>query len=245
MTTTGPENDPATVRREYASEERFLARRLSTSAELRGPLVEDATVDAAGDTEPGRVLDVGCGTGDFTARLARALDLPVVALDQSARMAELARGCGLATTIGDVQALPFADGACTCVVANRVLYHLPDLDRGLAEIVRVLRPGGRLVAVTYSTDHLRELWDVLGPSPIAREPFSAETGAAALEARFASVERRDVVGMARFRTRSAARGYLDAYGEFSTSDFVAQVGKLSEPFDATYRHALFVARTPG
>lgn len=51
--------------------------------------------------------------------------------------------------------------------------------------------------------------------------------------------------MAQFRTRSAVRCYLDAYGEFSTHDFVAEVGDLSEPFDATYRHALFVARTPG
>ena len=47
----------------------------------------------------------------------------------------------------DVQALPFADGAFDVAVAAWMLYHVPDLDRALAELARVLRPGGRLVAV--------------------------------------------------------------------------------------------------
>lgn len=166
-------NDPATVLREYATEDRFLARRLTAWVELHGPLVEDAIVDAVAEGEPARVLDVGCGTGDFSERLQRQLAVDVVALDLSPRMVALTRARGLPAMMGDVQALPFAGEEFDCVLANRVLYHVPDLDEGLAEIARVLRPGGRLVAITYSDDHLRELWDALGES-LPPSTFSGE-----------------------------------------------------------------------
>jgi predicted TPR repeat methyltransferase len=86
-------NDPGTVRREYATEDRFLARRLTMWAELRGPLVEDATVDAVAEGRPARVLDVGCGTGDFSERLQREVAVDLVALDLSPRMAAACGRC--------------------------------------------------------------------------------------------------------------------------------------------------------
>lgn len=235
------QNDPAIVRREYATEERFLARRLAARAELHGPLVEDATVDAIAVRAPAGVLDVGCGTGDFTERLQREVGVPLVALDLSSRMADLTSARGLDTITGDIERLPFADGAFDCVLANRVLYHVPDLDPGLAEIARALRLGGCLFAVTYSDDHLRELWDVVGETPGAGSPFSAENGAAALSEHFAPVERRDLTGIARFPSRKSIRDGLAAYGEFSATDLAAQLGDVATPFDATYRHSLFLA----
>jgi SAM-dependent methyltransferase len=235
-------NDPATVRREYATEDRFLARRLATWAELRGPLVEDATINAVAEGAPGRVVDVGCGTGDFSDRLQRELGIELVALDLSPRMVELARGLGLDAMEGDIEALPFDDHQFDCVLANRVLYHVPNLDRGLSEIARVLRPGGSLVAVTYSVEHLRELWDVVGVSPMA-STFSAETGAAALRDHFDRVERRDFTGTARFQSRSAILGLLAAYGELSEVDLAARLGDVRTPFAATYRHSLFLTHT--
>jgi SAM-dependent methyltransferase len=234
-------NDPATVLREYATEDRFLARRLTAWAELHGPLVEDATVDAVAEGEPARVLDVGCGTGDFSERLQRQLAVDLVALDLSPRMVDLARARGLNAMKGEVQALPFADEEFDCVLANRVLYHVPDLDKGLAEIARVLRPGGRLVAVTYSADHLRELWDLVGQRPLASSPFSAENGTGALSKHFDSVERRDFTGSARFPSRSSILGFLAAYGEFSDFDLGAQLGDVQAPFTASYRHSVFLA----
>ncbi len=53
-------------------------------------------------------------------------------------------------------------GEFDAVVAAWRLYHVPDLDRGLSEIARVLRPGGALVAVTNSASDLHEVWDLVG-----------------------------------------------------------------------------------
>ena len=74
-------NDLATVRREYASEGRFLARRLANQATLRGPIVEDEAIRAVAERAPHRVLDIGCGTGDFSERLQRETGAEVIGLD--------------------------------------------------------------------------------------------------------------------------------------------------------------------
>ena len=229
------------VRREYAREDRFLARRLATSADLEGPLVEDAAIAAVAEVAPERVVDVGCGTGDLTERLAREADAPVVALDLSPRMAELAGRRGLPAVTADIQRLPFPDGTFDAVLANRVLYHLPDLDAGVAELARVLRRGGRLVAVAYRVDHLAELWEVVGHEPLASPTFVAENGEEPLRRHFEAVERRDVTGTARFRSGAAVRRFLQAYGDFSEVDLAAALGDAPAPLRATYRHCVFVA----
>ena len=238
----GKVNDPATVAREYASEERFLARRLASQAELLGPLVEDTAIAAMAHRAPGRILDIGCGTGDYTERVQRELGAEVVALDLSPRMVELARARGLDARVGDIQSLPFADAEFDCVLANRVLYHLPDLDRGLAEISRVLRPDGVLVAVTYSRRHLHEIYHLIGRFPYPSS-FSAENGQAVMEHHFDRIERRDVTGAARFANPDAVVALVDAHQEFGYFNGIDVAGRLRGvpfPFDATYRHALFV-----
>lgn len=60
----------------------------------------------------------------------------------------------------NVQSLPFEDASFDLVVANHMLYHVPNLDAALSEIHRVLRPGGRLVAATNGADHMRELHEL-------------------------------------------------------------------------------------
>ena len=77
-------------------------------------------------------------------------------------MVELTRARGVHAVVGDAQALPFSDAQFDAVLAASMLYHLPDLDAGLAELRRVLRPGGRLVAVTNAPDHLAEIWQLTG-----------------------------------------------------------------------------------
>jgi demethylmenaquinone methyltransferase/2-methoxy-6-polyprenyl-1,4-benzoquinol methylase len=97
-------------------------------------------------------LDVCCGTGDLALELARRVGPGgrVVACDFSERMLELARakGDGAAAPIefewADALELPYDDGSFDAVTVGFGVRNLADLDRGLAELARVLRPGGRL-----------------------------------------------------------------------------------------------------
>lgn len=236
-------NDPDVVRREYGDERRFLSRRLSTWAHLLGPSVEDELVRRMAALRPQRVLEVGCGIGDVTERMQRELDPDLVATDLSPRMAELTARRQVKACVADIEHLPFAGDVYSCVVANRVLYHLPDLDRGLAQIVRVLRPGGALLAVTYSEEHLGELADVVGERLVA-STFSAEAATEALERQFDNVEREDVCGTARFETVDDVRAFLSqGFGSQQSADVAGSLRGLEAPFEATYRLALFVATT--
>ena len=98
---------------------------------------------AAESTDRTRVLDVGCGTGEDI----RALPGRTVGLDPSAAMIGEAARRGGDFVRGDAHALPFADGAFDGCRADRTFQHLADPRRALAEMVRVTRPGGRVVVV--------------------------------------------------------------------------------------------------
>ena len=144
-----PLNDPECVRDEYADESRFAVR-AGAWGRSTGPNAISMSREAVAEVAPLRVLEVGCGRGETAEWIARETGAEVIALDQSERMVELTRARGIDARLGDVQELPFEDETFDCVVAAWMLYHVADLDRGLAEIARVLRPTGRLVAVTNS-----------------------------------------------------------------------------------------------
>jgi len=201
------QNDPEVVRAEYASETRFLARR-AAFASSSGPSALDALFDAVAEAHPRRYLEVGCGPGDMAARVADELGIEVVALDISPRMVELTQARGIDAQVGDVQELPFADGSFDCAVAAWMLYHVPDLDRGLREIARVLTPGGTLVANTGSQRHLAELRALIDyPTGEREDAFDAENGEEALRRHFGRVERHDVDGTVIVRDRRRLVAY--------------------------------------
>jgi SAM-dependent methyltransferase len=233
--------DPEHVRDQYATEAN-LAARAALYAETTGPFAGDLALEALAEIAPVRVLEVGCGTGWFAARVRDELGAEVVAVDQSERMAELARGRRLDARVADAQALPFSDRSFDGVAANWMLYHVPDLDLGLAEIARVLRPGGRLVAATNGADHLLELWELVGGTDVrvGRElTFAAENGEEALRRHFASVERRDAYGTVRIADPDAVRRYFASAAVFR--DLVESVPESFEPFEARRANVVFVA----
>ena len=116
-----------------------------------------------------RILELGCGTA---ALWRENLDrLPagweVMFSDLSPGMVQEARrslaSCqqALAFAVIDAQAIPFREASSDGVIANHMLYHVPDRRKALAEIRRVLKPGGRFYASTIGRAHLRELGDLV------------------------------------------------------------------------------------
>lgn len=89
------------------------------------------------------VLDLGCGKGRFASRLA-AEGARVIGLDLSQAM--LTAATGLSRVRGTASRLPFTDQAFDSVIAIEVIEHLPSVEQALAEVRRVLRPGG-IVAI--------------------------------------------------------------------------------------------------
>lgn len=201
-------NDPADVAREYASEGGLTTRR-SLYAQLEGEDAKEVLYRAVLERRPARVLEVGPGTGELAQRLLAAGISDYTAVDISPRMVELTRARGVRAEVGDVQALPFADAEFDCVIAAWMLYHVPDLDLGLSEIARVLRPGGCLLAVTNSVRHLSELWSLVGHERWEL-PFTAENGREILGRHFARVESRPVEAWLTLEDHEAVRSYISS-----------------------------------
>lgn len=124
-----------------------------------------AMLALAGDVAGRRVLDAGCGLGPLSAAL-RERGAIVTGIDASAGMLALARrrlGEDVALNRVDLNdRLPFEDGAFDDVVASLVLHYLRDWGPPLAELRRVLRPGGRLLA---SVDHPFVAYTFQDPRP--------------------------------------------------------------------------------
>ena len=93
----------------------------------------------------------------------------------------------------DLQALPFEDATFDRVVANHMLYHLPDPRLGVAELARVVRADGLVVAATNGRNHIRELHEVeasvFGAAALDHtvDVFGAEVGFTLLRERFSDV----------------------------------------------------------
>lgn len=107
-----------------------------------------------GAQRPIRILDIGCGTGLFAARVREALpNATVCGVDLVAGMLEKGhdRWHKLRDTAqavqGDSERLPFASGAFDVVTCANSFHHYPHQDRAIAEMRRVLRPGGRLMLI--------------------------------------------------------------------------------------------------
>ncbi|WP_211222535.1 methyltransferase domain-containing protein [Actinokineospora enzanensis] len=124
------------------------ANELAAYATMRGQLVE-----ALGPLAGRAVLDVGCGTGDDARELAGLVGAGgrVVGVDLSAAMVEEAgrRGGAVEFLVDDLAGLGFADGEFDAVRAKLVLMHCADIDAAARELLRVVRPGGRVAVYDY------------------------------------------------------------------------------------------------
>ena len=212
MTQNYTMNQPDAVRTQYVREGNLETRSSvwQPTQDGRDPVaVAAAVVGEAARAGGAAVLEVGCGTGAFAERIAAENpDATIVATDQSERFVELTAARGVEARVADVQDLPFPDDSFDVVAALWMLYHVPDLDRGLAELRRVLRPGGLLVAVTNGNEHTADLRRDAGGEPLLTQ-FSSENGEEALLRHFEAVRREELATRAVFADHAAAVAYLD------------------------------------
>jgi ubiquinone/menaquinone biosynthesis C-methylase UbiE len=127
-------------------------------------------LDFAGLAEGERVLEIGCGTGSLTfAMPARANIAAIEAIDYEAQFIAAARERNMDPRIniqqGDASSLQFGAGQFDRALSMLVLHFVPDADRAVAEMRRVVRPGGVAAATVWDNfggqPGIRMFWDIL------------------------------------------------------------------------------------
>lgn len=205
------------------------------------------------DARPGQtVLDLGCGPGTDLSTLAKAVSPSgrVIGIDSSQKMVEQARRrteglSAVEVQLGDIHTLPLEDGSIDRARTERVLQHVADPARALAEARRVLRPGGRLVmgepdwdslAIDYpdievSRAYTRHVTDkVVRNGVIGRQlaRLAPDAGFAVLAvvpvtSVFRDVQAADqVLGLQRNTERAVSAGYLSALASQRWLDDLAE-----------------------
>ena len=199
-------DDPDAVRAQYAGDENLSARiRLhalySTNQQGFAPWLFERYAFGEGF----RILELGCGNASqWEGNLGKlppgcALVLTDLSMGMVCAVWEKFSGFrGVLAQRADILDIPFPDGSFDAVIANHMLYHVPDLDGALSEVRRVLRPGGKFYAATNGSGGMRQyLHDALkafnpalnafgeGPS------FSLQNGEGLLLRHFERVERFD------------------------------------------------------
>jgi len=188
------------TRQQYANDAKLTAR-ISLHRRFSANLVtwNRWVFDQMKLPDGARGLELGAGTGRLWSENRDRLPagLRLVFSDPSAGM--LASAKERMADIGNVEfrqvdasTIPDADGTFDAVIANHMLYEVPDPDAVFTQVVRVLRPNGRFYAATNGATHMREL-DALIAQPektrdISTTQFSLENGAQQLAPYFGSVE---------------------------------------------------------
>ena len=151
-----------------------------------------------------KVLELGCGTGDMWKNRE-----DLIKLCSKLTLSDFSEGM-LSTTknnIGeynnvdykviDIQEIPFENETFDVVIANMMLYHVPDIDKGLAEVRRVLKRGGLFYCATYGehgiVEYLSKILSAYGVADNVNKNFTLQNGGEILSRAFSRVEKREYI----------------------------------------------------
>ncbi|MGR3762885.1 class I SAM-dependent methyltransferase [Rossellomorea sp. NS-SX7] len=171
-----------------------------------------------------RILEIGCGDGTFWLKNSERIDgsWNITLADQSAGMVEAAKKnlaalpdikyCQL-----DIEEIPFEKHRFDIIIANHMLYHVPDRRKALKEVRRVLHPEGTFYCSTIGLDHMKEFGELLkrfDPDldyPSARKHalnFGIENGRNQLQAQFNEITYNGFPGGLNITDENAIAEYL-------------------------------------
>lgn len=197
----GAMQDQASVARQYQTDENLRIRvqtheRYGVGESLEGAVDRVAMLHGAED-----LLDVGTGPGTYPIRLRRENHRGrLVGVDSSPGMIAKAAASDshVQFLVANAQSLPFPDASFDLVTARHMLYHVAGIPQALRQIHRVLRTGGRLLAVTNAQNYMSAFWDIVAEAagddhtflPLLKargsQVFNEHSGAAHVEAVFGS-----------------------------------------------------------
>lgn len=217
-------NDASIVKKQYASANNLSTRisihdRYSTNKMGFGNWIfSNYKID-----EGMKVLELGCGTGNTWKNKDSMIHTcsKLVLSDFSEGMVETARG-----TIGeydnveykviDIQEIPYENETFDVVIANMMLYHVPDIKKGLAEVRRVLKSGGQFYCATYGehgiVEYLSRILSDYGVEDTINKNFTLQNGREILSDVFSKVEKLD---------------YADSLAVTNVDDMVEYIHSLS------------------
>ena len=196
----GAMNDPNVVARQYANADGLTVR---TSLHQKYSVNKEPYFDWVSKhyciRHGMRVLELGCGTGAMWANPDRWLpaEAELVLTDLSEGMLETAKRtvpkrANISFALADIQALPYANQSFDLVIANAMLYHVPDLQRALGEVARVLKTEGRFLCTTTGDNGMHAWFQrVLGRGDSPSLSFSLQNGCKLLSPHFGQIERID------------------------------------------------------
>jgi SAM-dependent methyltransferase len=225
-----------------------LHRRFSTGAQSFHRWVFDR-LDVPADST---ILELGAGRAELWRENADRIPpgWRLTITDLSPGMVEAARSSGVEAefTVVDAQEIPFANESFDVVIANHMLYHVPDRPRALAEISRVLAPGGLLVATTVGDDHLLEVKELArrhAPAYVwegnaAR--FGIGTGREQLEAFFADVRLETHPDSLEVTDAAAVVAFVQSLSGADTADIAAIAAEVEQAIE---RDGAFRVRKSG
>ena len=170
-----------------------------------------------------KVLELGCGTGDMWKNREGLIKLcsKLILSDFSEGMLSTTKNnIGECNNVDykviDIQEIPFENETFDVVIANMMLYHVPDIDKGLAEVRRVLKRGGLFYCATYGEhgiiEYLSKILSAYGVEDNINKNFTLQNGYEILSKTFSRVEK---------------LGYIDSLAVTNIDDMVEYIYSLS------------------
>lgn len=217
-------NDSSVVKRQYATENNLSTRisihdKYSTNKIGFGNwIVSNYRIEKGA-----KVLEIGCGTGDMWKNRESLIGdcSKLVLSDFSEGMLAAAENNignydNLEYKIIDIQEIPYEDETFDVVIANMMLYHVPDIDKGLAEVRRVLKRGGHFYCATYGEhgiiEYLSKILSAYGVEDNINKNFTLQNGYEILNKTFSKVEKLE---------------YIDSLAVTNIDDMVEYIYSLS------------------